>query len=235
MPQAPASRAAAITRSRELGWSDRPGRRGAMPTEARTPTATSSLQRPEPLARRGRARLGRPPDVVVDGRHRERDRDVGACCGLREKLSITDDQRPAGDDVEWVRGVAQHLDARTRQPVPAFGRLVWIGGGADHDVLPRPARARELHAQAIGDVELHTDRRPVAVVRRAVGATLECAHVTEGALVDAAHVRVERPVEGHAFDMVQRDLARLFPILDPHPPMIEHMFDPSRARLYSCD
>ena len=41
MPQAPASRAATITRSSELGWSERPGRRGAMPTEARTPASTS--------------------------------------------------------------------------------------------------------------------------------------------------------------------------------------------------
>jgi hypothetical protein len=68
-----------------------------------------------------------------------------------------------------------------------------------------------------------------------VGALLERPHVTEGAPVDAAHVGVERPAEGHASDMVQRGLARLFPIRDAHPAMIEHMFAPSSARLYSCD
>ena len=39
--------------------------------------------------------------------------------------------------------------------------------------------------------------RPVAVVRRPVGALLEGPHVTERAAVDAAHVRVQRPVEAH--------------------------------------
>ena len=115
-----------------------------MPTEARTPTATSSL------SARSRWRGGAVPGSVV---RQTSSSTVGTenvtetsarAASLRQKLRITDDQRPAGDDVEWVRGVAQHLDARARQPVPALGRLVWIGGGADHDVLRRPARAREL-------------------------------------------------------------------------------------------
>ena len=42
------------------------------------PAPTSCDERAQPLARRGRPGLGRAPDVVVERRHRERDRDVGA-------------------------------------------------------------------------------------------------------------------------------------------------------------
>ena len=52
--------------------------------------------------------------------------------------------------------------------------------------------------------------------------------------MDAAHVGVQRPVERHPPDAVQRHLARLLPVLDPHPGIIEHMFVRSPSRLYSA-
>jgi hypothetical protein len=70
------------------------------------------------------------------------------------------------------------------------------------------------------------------MVGRPVGAALERPDVTEGATVDAAHVRVERPGEGHALDPVEGDLARLLAVLDPHPRMIEHMFAPTGTSVY---
>ena len=110
MPQAPASRAATnpFERARVVGEA---GEEGAMPTDARTPASTSVAQRPQALARRRRPGLGRPPDVVVDGRDRERDRDVGAARRLREQLGVADDQRAARDDVErFKRLKAARLD-----------------------------------------------------------------------------------------------------------------------------
>ena len=47
--------------------------------------------------------------------------------------------------------------------------------------------------------------------------------------MDAAHVRVQRPLERHAAHAVERHLARLLAILDPHMATIEHMFDGHRA------
>ena len=55
------------------------------------------------------------------------------------------------------------------------------------------------------------------------------ADVTEGAAVDTAHVRVERPVERHALDAVERQLAGLLAVLDPHARSIEHTFASARC------
>ena len=205
MPQAPASRGRPTTRSIELGWSERPGRSGAIPTEARTPASTSSFERAQPLARRRGARLGRPPDVVVDGRHRERDRDVGARAASASSVGVADDQRAARDDRERVRRRA--APRCTRGSAGSGPRRAGTGRSRrrSRSRSPRPARrARARRAQALGDVHLDPDRRAVAVVGRPVGALLERADVTERAAVDAAHVRVERPVERHALDAVQR-------------------------------
>src|SRR5262249_21381646 len=57
---------------------------------------------------------------------------------------------------------------------------------------------------------------PVAGVRRPVRPPFECADVTERAAMDAAHVRVQRPLEPHALHPVERRAARLFAILDGH-------------------
>jgi hypothetical protein len=62
------------------------------------------------------------------------------------------------------------------------------------------------------------------MVGRPIGTLLERADVTERALVHAAHVGIQRPVERHAPDAVQSDLAGLFPILDAHDRIIEQTF-----------
>src|SRR6202040_1867520 len=90
------------------------------------------------------------------------------------------------------------------------------GGGADGHLLALPGRTRELPSQDVGHVRLHPDRRPVTIVRGAVRSLLECPYVAERAAVDAAHVRVQGPLEAHALDRVEGALAGLFAILDPH-------------------
>ena len=216
MPQAPASRAATTTRSIWRGWSERPGRRGAIPTDARTPASTSTRSARSRWPGMSGAGLGRAPDLVVERRHRERHRHLCAARGLGEQLCVTDDQRPTGDDRERLRGIAQHLDARPRQPVAPLGRLVRVGGSTDRDRAAVPRTPRELRAQLLGDVHLDADRRPVALVRRPVGPQLEGPHVTERAAVHTAHVRVQGPVEGHALDVIEGDLAWLLAVLRPH-------------------
>ena len=103
-----------------------------------------------------------------------------------------------------------------RKPVAALGWLVGVGGGADRDGLVFPRRPRKLAAEHLDDVDLDPDRAAVAVVGGPVGASLEGPHVAERAAVNAAHVRIERPVEHHPFDAIEGALARLLAVLDSH-------------------
>src|SRR6185437_16680927 len=61
-----------------------------------------------------------------------------------------------------------------------------------------------------------------------VGARLEGADVAEGAAVDAAHVRVQGPVERHPLDPVERAAARLLAVLDRHGRTIANRRSPAR-------
>ncbi len=133
-----------------------------------------------------------------------------------EHVEVAHDQGAAGDEAERVRALGERLEAAAREPEAPLGGLVGVGGGADRDALASPGGARELAAEHLDDVLLHPDRGAVAGVGRPVGAQLERPDVTERAAMDAAHVRVERPVEGHPGDPVQRRLARLDPILGAH-------------------
>ena len=225
MPQAPASRAAATTRSSWLGWSERPGQERRHADRGAHAGLDERAERAQPLARRRGARLGRAPDVVVERRHRERHRDVGAARGLGEQLGVADDQRAARDDRERLAR-RRAAPRGTRASAGSGPRPAGTGRSPRRSRSARPsssaARARARSTSATFDLD--ADRRAVAVVGRPVGPLLERPDVTERAAVHAAHVRVQRPVERHALDAVQRDLARLLAVLDPHPGCIEHMF-----------
>ena len=161
-----------------------------MPTRGADACVDERAQRAQALPRRRGARLGRPPDVVVEGRDRERRRETSARRAASASTSAS--RTISGPRVmieNGCRGVAQHLDAGPRQPVAPLGRLVRVGGGADRDRLAPRAGAGELAPQHLRDVHLDPDRRAVAVVGRPVGALLERPDVTERAAVDAAHVR----------------------------------------------
>src|SRR5262249_12492948 len=151
--------------------------------------------------------------------------------------SVPDDQRPPGDDRERARRFREGLDAGTRQAITALRRLVRIGRRADRDRLALPGRARELPPQHLGDVRLHADAGAVAVVGGPVSARFESPHVTERAAVGAAHVRVERPGEGHPAHAVERVAAGLLAVLGAHPRRIANICSYSwelpNASLYS--
>src|SRR5262249_26990707 len=109
-------------------------------------------------------------------------------------------------------------DAGACEPVAALGRLVRIRRGSDrHRVVP-PGWPRELGTQDFGHVHLDPDRAPVLLTRGAVRAQLVRPDVAERAAVRAAHVGVQRPVEGHPADPIERRSAGLLAVLDAHDP-----------------
>src|SRR4029453_6601451 len=117
---------------------------------------------------------------------------------------------------EGVPGLGERLEAGASEAVAPFGGLVGVGGGADRDRRRLPGGPGELAAEDFSDVDLDAGRGAVAIVGLPVGAEREGADVAEGAPVDAAHVRVQRPVEGHALDAVQSAAAGLLSVLRPH-------------------
>ena len=179
----------------------------------------------QPLAGRGDPGLEAGGHAVVHRRDADADRDgcTPRCFG--EHVDVTNDERPPRDDREWRASLTERLDAAAGQPVAAFSRLVRIGGRTDRDRLPAPGSATELRAEHFDDVDLDPNARPVAIVGRAVGPALETAHVTEGAAMRAAHVRVQAPAEAHPRHSVERRAAWLLAIDGAHDPMrIEQTF-----------
>src|ERR671931_359337 len=207
---------------REIGgWSDREGellgdhrRLGLQAHAAAVADAVLRCQRVDPLAQRLRLRLA--PDVLVERRDRERDRDVRPARGLDEHVDVADDHRPARDDAERVVGLGERLEAAPRQLVVALRRLVRVRRRADRHDLVLPGCARQLAPQNLDDVDLDPDRAAVAIVEGPVGPALEGPDVAEGAAVDAPHIGVERPVEHHPLDPVEGALAGLLSILGSH-------------------
>ena len=131
-----------------LGWSERPGRSGAMPTEARTPASTSTF------SARSRCRGGAVPGSVG--------RQTSSSSVGTENVTETSARRAASTSTSTSRTISgprvmiengfaaarEHLEAGAGQPVAALGRLVRVGRRADRDRLALPRAARELRAAA---------------------------------------------------------------------------------------
>ncbi len=221
---APAARAASH-RLRELLRPVGEARQDRRERDARAdPRVDEAAHDLEPAARRRRIRLRRPPDALVERRHRDVDRHLGAHGGLLQHVDVAPHERPAGDQRHRRAGAGELDDAGAREPVAPLRRLVRVGGGAERHLLALPRAACELPAQHLRHVHLHPDRAAVAVVRGPVGARLERADVTEGAPMHAPGVRVQRPGERHPPDPVQGAAAGLLEIGRAHRCRIEHLF-----------
>ena len=125
------------------------------------------------------------------------------------------------------RNTSRH--ARVSLYFPSTG---WYGSVAAPTVTCSRCHVERASSrtQHLGDVRLHADRGPVAVVRRSVRPLLERPDVTEGAAVHATHVGVQRPLEAHALHRIEGALAGLFAILDPHGDRGEYRTDVRTAR-----
>src|SRR5439155_936076 len=113
---------------------------------------------------------------------------------------------------ERVARCGQDLETLPREPVITLDGLIGIGGRADRDAFTAPRTARQLLAQHLGHVRLHAHGLAVLLARRPVGPALVAADIAVGAAVRAAHVGVQRPLEGHPLHRVQRAPAGLLAI-----------------------
>ena len=105
---------------------------------------------------------------------------------------------------------AQRFERAARQLVVALDRLVAVGRGADDDVVARPRRLVQLGAEHFDEVRLHEDDRRELVVRAELELRVVAARVAVVAAVRAAAIRIQRPLERHPLDAVQRGAAADF-------------------------
>ena len=213
-----------------------PGRIGAIPTPALIPRVDELLH-----ARAGAAAAARSPARSSARRPRRAsgsrsDGDVGAPCGLCSTSRSRTIIGPRVMIAERVRRRAERFEA-ARASAGSGPRRAGTGRSPRRSRRSRAATTRRASSRASTSATLTLTRidAPVAVVGGPVGAPLERADVAERAPVHAAHVRVQRPLERHALDAVERGPAGLLAILDPHHMRsIEHMFAWGRRPRSRC-
>src|SRR5260370_10965569 len=92
----------------------------------------------ESLSWVGGARLGPPPDVVVDRRDADADVEVRTASKVGKNVDVADDHGAACDHRSRVREIPQRLQTLAGQLVAPLSRLIRIGGGADDDRFSPP-------------------------------------------------------------------------------------------------
>ena len=106
----------------------------------------------------GRVRLGRPPGVLVEGRHREVDRDRQAASRHPlVDLDVAHRQRRLGQHRDRGPRRLQRLEDLRHHPVAALDPLVGVGVRPQRHQLPLPARPRQLRPQQLRHVDLDDD------------------------------------------------------------------------------
>ena len=99
-PSLPPSRAALTTAASCSGRSEMPGQDRRHADVRLDPGVDEQRERAQALPRRRRPGLRRPPDLLVERRHREGDGHGRPAGRLGEDVEVADDQRPAGDQAE---------------------------------------------------------------------------------------------------------------------------------------
>ncbi len=183
--------------------------------------------RVEASAGAGGVRLGRAPRVLVEGRHREVDRDGQVLRHPLVDVDVAHDQRRLGQHRDRRLGLLQRRQDLRHHPVAALDPLVGVGVRTQRHQLPLPARPRQLRPQPLRHVDLDDDLAlevPAGVeIQIGVSSSSEAKNAsmsTSSVLVD----RVAEPVAaaGHLVqgragaDLVEVDAHRLGGVEGPH-------------------
>ena len=162
------------------------------------------------LKRVRRAGFERGPCAFINRWHADTHRAAGFLPKFGQQISVTDDHRTLRDETDRCSRGDERLQRAARQLVVTFDRLVGIGRGADGHLLARPRRLVELAAQHFRKIRLHEDDRREVIARPQLELRLIPAREAVVAGVRAAAIRVQRPVEGHALDGIERGPASHF-------------------------
>ena len=187
----------------------------------RNPAFGRRPHRVEPRGRGWRARLEQFLQRVVEDGDRERDRHIDGCRRLAQQRKIAPQQRPLGEDRERRARLGQRRDDARHQLVAAFGALVRVGVGAEHDGVPHPGAAAKLLLEHVGDVDLDDDLRVEVAPRVEFEVLVRSPGEAVRTRMTASSVGVHRPVERHrrrpghvvecalAHDLVEGDVGEL--------------------------
>ena len=207
MNAAPWSAIALMVASSFEGWVVKPGTTGAISTPALTPASRSWRTARSRCSGWRRARLERAPRFFVHRRHAHVDRAAVPPTDVSKQIGIAHDHRPLGDQADGRPSGEQRLERTSRELVMTLDGLIRIGRGADGYLLANPRGFVELSAQHVDQVDLHEDDAREVIARSELELRLIPSGEAVVATVCAAPIRVQRPVEGHAFDAVQGRLA----------------------------
>ncbi len=210
MKAASCSATARIVASRRDRSVVKPGTIGAISTPALTPAFLQRANRAQALQRVSGPRLERGPGAFVDSRDADGDRAVGSFPQFGEQVGVANDHRSLGDQ-------PNRRARRDRAPRAPAASACSDLRSADRGPSPcqaRPARASRTASRARGAAPpgsyLDEDDRRELVVRPERELRLIPAREAVVAGVRAAPVGIERPLEGHTFDRVQRRAAGHF-------------------------
>ena len=129
---------------------------------------------------------------------------------ILQHVDVAHDHRALGHEPDRRAAADQRLQRAARELVVPFDRLIRIGRRAERRQLARPARMIELAAQHLDEVRLDEDHRRKLVSDAELELRLVAAREAVVARVRAAAVRVQRPLERHPLDGIQRRAAADF-------------------------
>ena len=163
------------------------------------------LDRFEPKSRRSRARLHLPREFLVQRRHGDRDLNQSFTRHRREDVDVARDQRGFRHYAHGVIGARQRFEHAPHDAAALFGRLVWIGVGADRQRSRNIARRRQFALQhlrrALLDENLGLEIEAGRIADIGVGGP----RVAIDAAMLAAAIGIDRAVEADVGRVVARD------------------------------
>ncbi len=179
------------------------GKNGRHEQSGMDPRRREPRERADARRRRRRAELESTRQAAVERGERDVHRDFVPLGEARQYVQIARDQRRLGDDADGQPPVPQqHAEHLAGEPEPPLGRLVGIGGGADHKGVAAEPRGIEGAGEHLGhaglDENAALERLPrgerlgggaAPLHRIAMGV----ACVAIGAAELAPHVGIERP------------------------------------------
>src|SRR4029079_97992 len=114
------------------------------------------------------------------------------------------DHRALGDDAHRVAELAEDFERTTRELVQAFDRLITVGGRADRNEFTAPGWLPKLSPQNINEVRLYQNHRRELIVGTQFELRVVAARVAVVTAVRAATIGIQRPLERHPLDRIER-------------------------------